>query len=105
MELQYPLCVRRLTVRRGSGGGGRHRGGDGIVKEIEVLAPATVSLFAERHQEAPRGLAGGSDGKPGRARLRRGGRVRTMPAKTSLAAETGDIVTLETPGGGGWGKR
>ena len=105
MELQYPLRVRRLTVRRGSGGGGRHRGGDGIVKEIEVLAPATVSLFAERHQEAPRGLARGSDGKPGRVRLRRGGRVRTLPAKSSHAAEVGDIITLETPGGGGWGKR
>ena len=103
MELQYPLRVRSLTVRRRSGGKGRHRGGDGIIKELEMTAPATVSLFADRHREGPAGLRGGAAGKPGRVTVRRGRGVQTLPAKGSFELGAGDVLRVETPGGGGWG--
>jgi N-methylhydantoinase B len=105
LERGYPLRVLRLTVRRGSGGGGRARGGDGLVKEIEALAPMTASLFAERHRAGPAGSSGGGPGAPGRARLRRRGRWRRVPAKSSHELDAGDRLTIETPGGGGWGRR
>jgi N-methylhydantoinase B/oxoprolinase/acetone carboxylase alpha subunit len=104
LELRLPVRVRAFTLRRGSGGAGRARGGDGVRKELEVLVAATVSLFAERHREGPSGRRGGEPGRPGRARLRRGGRARKVGAKTTLALEPGDVFAVETPGGGGWGR-
>ncbi|MCA8941059.1 MAG: hydantoinase B/oxoprolinase family protein [Planctomycetes bacterium] len=103
-EHRYPLEVASLTVRRGSGGRGKHRGGDGIVKEVVVREPTMVSLFAERHECGARGAAGGGDGKPGRAWVVRDGRKRRIPAKVSLRLEPGDRVRIETPGGGGHGR-
>ncbi len=104
-EQRYPALVRMLTVRRGSGGKGARRGGDGIVKEVEALAPATVSLFAERHESGPPGSSGGDDGKPGRAFRIRDGRRQRVAAKQSIELAPGDRVRIETPGGGGHGRR
>ncbi len=103
MERQYPLRILRLTVRRGSGGKGRRRGGDGLVKEYQVMAPMTLSVFADRHGHGPFGLHGGGPGRPGRLRIGRGGRRRTEPAKGSHRLSAGDVVQIETPGGGGVG--
>lgn len=105
LELCYPVHVRGLTLRRGSGGRGRFRGGDGVVKEIELRAPATVSVFAERQHEGPSGARGGGAGRPGRVTIARGGRARRVPGKGSHDVAAGDVVRIETPGGGGFGRR
>ena len=101
MERHAPLRIRKLTVRRGSGGRGRWPGGDGIVKEYEVTAALTLSVFADRHLVGPRGLRGGGDGKTGRLSIEHQGRRRTVTAKGSHHLSPGDIVRIETPGGGG----
>ncbi|HLI56174.1 MAG TPA: hydantoinase B/oxoprolinase family protein, partial [Actinomycetota bacterium] len=104
LEYAYPLRVRRLELRRGSGGGGRWRGGDGIIREVEVLADAaTVSLQTDRRSRGPWGLGGGSAGAPGRNCLIRDGVATELPDKVTLEARKGDIIRLETPGGGGLG--
>jgi N-methylhydantoinase B len=104
LEYAYPLRVRRYAIRRDSGGKGRYRGGDGVVREIELLTDARVSLLADRRRFAPYGLAGGEAGKRGQATLVNGKRARPLPAKFSLFAECGDRIVIETPGGGGYGK-
>ena len=105
LEYAYPLRVRRYGVRRGSGGRGRQRGGDGVVREIELLAPARVSLLAERRRLAPYGLRGGEDGATGRdVIVRRDGREEPIAAKGTWQLEAGDRVRIETPGGGGYGE-
>src|SRR5438477_767226 len=104
LEAYYPLRVRRYAVRRGSGGGGRHRGGDGVVREIELLAPTEVTLLAERRRVPPYGLAGGGAGATGRDWVVRDGRARRIAAKATFAAEPGDRLRIETPGGGGFGR-
>ncbi|MCK6553431.1 hydantoinase B/oxoprolinase family protein [Candidatus Binatia bacterium] len=105
LEAAYPLRVTRYGFRPRSGGRGLHAGGDGIVREIEFLAPATVTLLTERRQIPPYGLRGGKPGRTGLNLLRRAGRVRRLPGKTTLAVGPGDRITLLTPGGGGWGRR
>ena len=103
-ELAYPLRVVEYRLRHGSGGTGRHRGGDGIRRVIEVLSnDATGSLVTERRSRAPWGLAGGDPGAPGRNALLRDGNERELPAKVSLELRRGDRVVVETPGGGGYG--
>src|SRR5208282_4318021 len=104
LEQLYPVRVRRYNLRRGSGGDGRWRGGDGIVREIEFLTAAEASLLSDRRRIGPYGLAGGSAGATGRNTLIRGGRRRKLPSKISLQVESGDVLRIETPGGGGWGK-
>jgi N-methylhydantoinase B len=104
LEAYYPLRVRRYAVRRGSGGAGRHRGGCGIVREIEFLAPAHVTLLGERRRVAPYGLSGGAAGAPGRDTLLHAGRPRRLPAKGTVTVAAGDRLRVETPGGGGWGR-
>jgi len=104
LEAYYPLRVCRYAVRRGSGGVGRHRGGCGIVREIEFLAPAEVTLLGERRRVAPYGLRGGGAGAPGRDTLIQAGRPRRLPAKGTVAVAAGDRLRVETPGGGGWGR-
>ncbi|BAZ94921.1 N-methylhydantoinase B [Thiohalobacter sp. COW1] len=99
VERFYPLRVNRYAIRRGSGGAGRHRGGDGLVREYEFLAPAQVTLLTERRTTAPWGLQGGAAGRPGVNLLN----DRLLPPKVALAVAAGDRLTLETPGGGGWG--
>jgi N-methylhydantoinase B len=100
LEMAYPLRVTRYAVRRGSGGAGRHRGGDGVVREFQFLAPASVTLLTERRRHAPWGLAGGEPGRAGVNRLN----GAPLPGKITLAVESGDRVSIETAGGGGWGK-
>jgi N-methylhydantoinase B len=105
LEYAYPLRVRAYSLRRGSGGRGHTRGGDGVVREIETLTHARMSLLADRRARAPYGLAGGEDGKPGRDQIVRQGRARKVDAKGSRELRPGDRVRIETPGGGGHGKR
>jgi N-methylhydantoinase B/oxoprolinase/acetone carboxylase alpha subunit len=106
LERAYPIRVRRLRLRRGSGGVGRHTGGDGIEREVEVLVPATLSLITERRTSAPWGLAGGGAGAPGENWLLPGGdatRAERLPDKCTRALAAGDVVRIVTPGGGGYG--
>jgi N-methylhydantoinase B len=105
LEYAYPLRVRRYSLRPGSGGGGRHRGGDGIVREIEVLADCEVTLLAERRTRGPFGLAGGEDGAPGTTSIiRHDGSLEQMPGKFSTRLQSGERIRIESPGGGGWGR-
>jgi len=105
LEYAYPLRVRRYSLRSGTGGAGQFRGGDGIVREIEVLTDCDVTLLADRRSRGPWGLAQGADGAPGRAFItRRDGSVEQMPGKFSARLSKGERVRIETPGGGGWGK-
>src|SRR5712671_4886936 len=105
LEYAYPLRVRRYSLRPGSGGIGKHRGGDGIVREIEVLTDCEVTLLSERRQHQPWGLAGGGDGARGTASvIRLDGSVDPMPGKFSTRLRKGERIRIETPGGGGWGE-
>lgn len=103
LEYAYPLRVRRYGLRDGSGGAGRHRGGDGLVREIEFLCPATVTILSERRRTAPYGLRDGKPGKRGRNLLIRQGQEHDLGGKTEARVEPGDVLSLRTPGGGGWG--
>ncbi len=104
LEYAYPLRVRRYAIRRGSGGKGQHRGGDGVVREIELLTDARVSLLADRRKFAPYGLNGGEAAKKGRAELVGADRrKKRLPGKFSIRAKRGDRLVIETPGGGGCG--
>ncbi|MBL8898046.1 MAG: hydantoinase B/oxoprolinase family protein [Planctomycetes bacterium] len=104
LELELPVRVERLAVRRESGGAGAHRGGDGLVKHLRFLVPVRAGLMAERFLRAPYGLAGGAPGQSGSARLARaaGGRER-LSSKWSRSLAAGDLLEIETPGGGGLG--
>jgi len=104
LEETYPVRVKRYTIRGGSGGIGKHRGGDGIVREIEFLSAVEVGLLTDRRETAPYGLFGGHSGKRGKNTLIRGAKSKVLAGKTSFIADAGDILRIETPGGGGWGK-
>jgi len=99
LEKTYPLRIDKYAVRRGSGGLGAHRGGQGIVRRYEALERCTVTLITERRRTAPRGAAGGGEGRRGRNSLN----GTEIPAKCRIELKPGDVVTIETPGGGGWG--
>ncbi len=104
LEYAYPFRVKRYSLRRGSGGDGSTRGGDGIVRELELLCDAEVTLLADRRKRGPYGLEGGSDGAPGRnIAIRSDGSELPLPAKGSVRLKRGDRVRIESPGGGGWG--
>jgi len=104
LEYAYPLRVRRYALRPGSGGAGKHRGGDGIVRELEVLTDVEVTLLADRRARGPWGLQGGHDGAAGKARiLRKDGATEELPGKCNTRLRKGDRLRIETPGGGGWG--
>jgi len=102
-EQDAPVRVTRLAVRRGSGGAGRHRGGDGLVKEWEFLAPTRVSISATRRLSRPWGAAGGGPGRSGADWLVSAGRRRKLGPGALFTAQPGDRLRVETPGGGGWG--
>jgi N-methylhydantoinase B len=105
LEYAYPVRLQRYSFRPESGGHGLHKGGDGIIREIEVLTDAQVTLLADRRSRGPYGLAGGSDGSPGRTVIvRRDGSQEELPGKTSIRLQSGERVRIESPGGGGWGK-
>ncbi len=103
LEYAYPLRVTRYRYRPGSGGNGKFRGGDGLVREIELLADAQVTLLADRRRFSPYGLAGGSPGALGRTTLITKDGERELPGKCSIRARKGDVIRIESPGGGGWG--
>jgi len=105
LEYAYPLRVRKYSLRAGSGGEGQHRGGDGIIREIEVLADAEVTLLAERRERGPYGLNGGLEGARGKAAvIRENGSSQDLPGKFNTRLRKGERIRIETPGGGGWGK-
>ncbi|MEP6569815.1 MAG: hydantoinase B/oxoprolinase family protein [Acidobacteriota bacterium] len=105
LEYAYPLRVRQYKIRKGSGGKGKQNGGDGVIREVETLAPAHMSLLADRRKRAPYGLSGGEAGKPGSAAIISEGRSRKLGSKGSWKLQAGDRVRIETPGGGGFGKK
>ena len=105
VELAYPLRVWRSELRRDSGGAGAHPGGEGMVREIEALTDATLTLQTERRQHPPRGLAGGGDAAVGRnIRVTRDGTEEPLASKGTWPLRAGERVRIETPGGGGWGE-
>jgi 5-oxoprolinase (ATP-hydrolysing) len=104
LEHRYPVRLERFAIRRGSGGAGRRRGGDGVIRELRFLRPVSLSLLGQHRTAGPYGMAGGEPGRPGRQRLERGsGETVELAGIDSCEAEAGDRLILETPGGGGWG--
>ena len=99
LESSYPLRILRYEIRRGSGGAGHHRGGDGMVREYQFQQPTQVALLTERRLNAPWGLSGGADGQAGCNQLNGEG----LPPKVMFETQPGDRLTISTPGGGGWG--
>ncbi|MFV1986423.1 MAG: hydantoinase B/oxoprolinase family protein [Gemmatimonadota bacterium] len=105
LEHAYPYRVRRYSVRRGTGGAGEHRGGDGIERELEVLTAARVTILSDRRVGSPYGLQGGGAGTPGRNSLQKpNGDVTELPGKASVDVEAGSLIRIHTPGGGGFGR-
>ncbi|HWY68625.1 MAG TPA: hydantoinase B/oxoprolinase family protein [Terriglobales bacterium] len=105
LEYAYPFRVTKYSLRPNSGGVGRHRGGDGIVRELELRCEAEVTLLADRRLRGPYGLDGGNDGTPGRnVIIQSDGSEAPIPAKGSVRLRRGDRIRIESPGGGGWGR-
>jgi N-methylhydantoinase B len=102
-ERHYPMRVREYALRTGSGGEGAERGGDGLIRSVEMLVPAEVTLMTERRTLAPGGVAGGAPGARGMNRLTTPEGETVLPAKCTVSCDAGTIITVETPGGGGWG--
>jgi len=105
MEYAYPMRVRRYAIRRESGGGGQFRGGDGIVREVELLTDARVTILSDRRKIRPYGLNGGEPGSAGRTVFINNAGEQVLAGKDSVQASAGDLIRIETPGGGGWGER
>ena len=104
LEYAYPLRVRAYRIRKGSGGKGKHKGGDGVIRELETLARARMSLLSDRRTHQPYGLEGAEPGVEGTQAIIRDGNPRAINSKGTWDLEAGDRVRIETPGGGGWGK-
>jgi N-methylhydantoinase B len=104
LEMAYPVRLTEYGLRRGSGGRGANPGGDGIVRSYEFLSPLDVTLITDRRRRRPPGTRGGGPGASGRNTAVSGGRSRRLPGKTQLRALPGDRLTIETPGGGGFGR-
>jgi N-methylhydantoinase B len=98
-EMEYPMRVERYELLYDSGGKGEHQGGDGLVRSVRVLEPASLSLLSDRRRHQPQGINGGEHGKVGENLLN----DEKLPPKVSRELEEGDVVTVKTPGGGGWG--
>jgi N-methylhydantoinase B len=103
LEHAYPFRVVRYGIRRGSGGEGLFPGGDGLRRDLEILTPARVALLCERRSVGPSGARGGADGAPGQNVVIRHGTEEHLPSKVTFSVEAGDIVSIRSPGGGGWG--
>jgi 5-oxoprolinase (ATP-hydrolysing) len=105
LEARFPVLVERFAVRRGSGGTGAHRGGDGVVRRLRFLAPMTAAILSDRRRVAPFGLEGGGPGAVGRNTVvRAGGAVETLGGAAVAEMAPGDAIVIETPGGGGFGE-
>jgi len=105
MENYFPLRIRQYGLRRNSGGNGKFKGGDGIVREYEFFVPTQVSIMSERRKFPPYGLKGGNSGKPGRNILISGSRIKLLRSKVNFKIKPGEILRIETPGGGGYGRK
>ena len=106
LEMRYPVVLEAFSIRPGSGGEGTHPGGDGAIRRLRFLAPMTASIVSQRRVVAPFGLAGGASGAPGRQWvLRADGTREDLPGIVRIDLAVGDVVTIETPGGGGWGAK
>jgi N-methylhydantoinase B len=105
IERELPVMIDAYSIRKGSGGDGKYKGGDGIVRAYKFLSGATVTLITERRRFAPYGIKGGNPGRKGRNVLIRKNKSRVIPPKSTLRARNGDVIRIETPGGGGWGKK
>jgi N-methylhydantoinase B len=103
LEHAYPFRITHYGIRRGSGGEGLHRGGDGLRRDLEVLVPARVALLCERRVIGPSGARGGSDGATGENVLVRDGVEERLPGKATFSVHPGDVISIRSPGGGGWG--
>ena len=106
LEKRFPVRVREFSIRQCSGGAGEHCGGNGVTRVLEFLQPLKVSILSQRRgRHAPYGMSGGLPGSLGRNMLTRGnGQIEILPAMAAVLVEAGDVLTIETPGGGGWGK-
>ena len=105
LEFAFPLRMKRYALRRGSGGRGQHDGGDGLVRDVEFLSPVRVTILSERRKFPPRGFHGGHHGHPGENVLLRGGYEEVhLAGKETIDVEAGDVLSIRTPGGGGWGR-
>ena len=105
LEYSYPFLVTEYSTRRGTGGQGRHRGGDGIVREIQLQSDAEITILSERRKLPPYGLGGGGPGAVGKNLIIRGEQKIEKPGKFSASLQKDDIVRVETPGGGGYGRK
>ena len=104
MEFAFPLRLRRYALRVGSGGAGKYKGGDGLIREVEFLSPARVTIMSERRKLPPPGYQGGHHGQTGENVLLRGGYEEVQLAgKELIDVDAGDVLSIRTPGGGGWG--
>jgi 5-oxoprolinase (ATP-hydrolysing) len=104
LELRYPVRLEEFSIRRGSGGAGRWPGGNGSRRRIRFLRPMEAVIVASRRTVAPHGMAGGAPGAPGRQWVERvDGSVHPLKGQDRAALQAGDVLALETPGGGGWG--
>ena len=105
LETRLPVRVEEFAIRRGSGGAGLHRGGDGVVRRVRFLEPMQAQILANRRKLPPRGICRGGDAAAGRNWVERvDGTVEHLPATATVSMEVGDIFVIETPGGGGWGE-
>ncbi len=104
LEHSYPFRVTRYSIRRDTGGRGIHRGGDGLRRDVMLLADATVTLLCDRRSRGPAGAQGGEAGAPGVNALVRGGEETTLRGKATVSARAGDVISIRSPGGGGWGR-
>lgn len=104
LEHSYPFRVTRYALRRGTGGRGRHPGGDGLRRDVMLLADATVTLLCDRRLQGPAGAQGGEAGAPGANALVRDGKERRLRGKDTVSAKAGDVISVRSPGGGGWGR-
>jgi N-methylhydantoinase B len=104
-EFAFPMRLKRYAIRRGSGGRGKYQGGDGLIRDVEFLAPARVTILSERRKFPPPGFHGGHHGETGENVLLRGGYEEVhLAGKETLDVEQGDVLSIRTPGGGGWGE-
>jgi len=104
LEYAFPFLVKEYSIRKGTGGGGRFKGGDGVVREIQLLSDAEVTMLSERRRYSPYGLWGGEPGVAGRNLLTKNGVRSERPGKFHEELNAGDVIRIETPGGGGYGR-
>ncbi len=104
LESELPVRIRSYAIRRGSGGKGRFRGGEGLRRDVQFLEPATVTILSERRERSPYGLQGGESGAPGENRLRTTEGEERLAGKVSRDISAGDCLSVQTPGGGGFGE-